>query len=430
RVRSDLRTLLLLAVLWCFAGPASATDIRAGVARVDITPPIGGPTAGYSSAEPTDGIHDRIDARVLVLESSSTTIALVACDLCVFNSPWLHEQMPELGIDRLLLINTHTHAGPDLRDEVFPSPEEPWRVTVERRVLEAIREAQKGLFSAQFLADEGSITLGYNRLVRHGNTAVTHFENPDHIPYGPVDPTVGVIRITDEEEDVRAVLVTYACHPVILGPRNRKISADYPGVMRDLVEEELGGDVTCMFLQGGGGDINPLLMARGDDRDGDFAVVERVGRRLAEEVLDVLERLEDEPGSSKSLSSASAELTVENRWEPDEELTLGVTSVLINDEIGLITMPGEPFHAFQVAIRQMAGLPHAYLLGYCCDGPYAWPSYLPDLQSAARGGYGASDTTRAEVGAGERLVNKGLAQLFTLAGRLKGEPRRHPFEDD
>ena len=50
---------------------------------------------------------------------------------------------------------------------------------------------------------------------------------------------------------------------------------------------------------------------------------------------------------------------------------------------------------------------------------------LPDLASAARGGYGASDTTRAEVGAGERLVNAGLVRLLTLRGRLKAEPSRH-----
>jgi len=403
--------------------------IRAGLARVDITPPVGGPTAGYSSARPTDGVHDRIVADVLVMESETETIAVAVCDLCVFNLPWLHKQMEGIGVDRLLFLNTHTHAGPDLRDATFPDPETPWRKTVERRVLEAIKEAKADLFPASFLASEGSIPLGYNRLVRDGETATTHFENPDHIPYGPIDPTVGVIRVTDETGAVRAVLVAYACHPVVLGPRNRKISADYPGVLRRLVEEELGGDARCLFIQGGGGDINPLLMARGASRENDFEVVERVGRRLAEEVLEVLERLGDQPGASERLASASTSITVRNRWEPDEDVTLGVTSLLINDEIGIVTMPGEPFHQFQVDVRREAGLPHAYLFGYCCDGPYDWPSYLPDLRSAARGGYGASDTTKAEVGAGERLVNAGLVQLYQLRGRLKGEPIRHPFRD-
>ena len=430
RIPGHVKGLLFLALLGVWPHASAATEIRAGVARADITPPIGGPTAGYSSAQPSDGVHDPLSARVLVLESGQETIAIVACDLCVFNSPWLHEQMPAIGVDRLLLINTHTHAGPDLRNDDFPTPEEPWRATVEQRVLEAIKEAKASMFPASFLAAEGSIPLGYNRLVRQGDYAVTHFENPDHIPYGPVDPTVGVIRITDQESAIRAVVVTYACHPVILGPRNRKLSADYPGVMRDLVEERLGEAATCIFIQGAGGDINPLLMARGENREGDFEVVERVGRRLADEVLGVLKRVESEPGASDALAVTSARLRVRDRWNPDEELALGVTSILINDDIGIVTLPGEPFHKFQVDARRMAGLRHCFLFGYCCDGPYAWPSYLPDLVSAAHGGYGASDTTRAEVGAGERLLNAGLAGLFTLQGRLRAEPQRHLFADD
>src|SRR5687767_9980042 len=86
-------------------------EILAGVTVVDITPPIGGQTVGYGSPQPTDGINHPVTARVLYLESAETAVALVAWDLCVASSPWLHTQMAELGIDRLLLVNTHTHAG-------------------------------------------------------------------------------------------------------------------------------------------------------------------------------------------------------------------------------------------------------------------------------------------------------------------------------
>jgi hypothetical protein len=349
-------------------------------------------------------------------------------DLCVFNSSWLHEQIDELELDHLLLLNTHTHSGPSMRQNDFPSAEEPWDRTVEKRIFDGIKEAKASLFPAHFSAAEGDIQLGYNRLVQQGNYAVTHFENPDRVPYGAVDPTVGVIRITDDQSVVRAVLVHYACHPVVLGPRNRKISADYPGVMRQLVEERCGDSATCFFIQGGAGDINPLIMARGQDREGDFEQVSRVGQLLAKEVIDVLNEMESQPGESEQLVCSSTTFSVRNRFNPEESLELGVATLLINGEIGVVTMPGEPFHKFQVDFRRQAGLDHAYLFGYCCNGPYSWPSYIPDIASAARGGYGASDTTRAEVGAGERLVNQGLAQLFSLQGRLKSAPQRHTFE--
>ncbi len=415
----------VVASVWtAFGSFAAATEV--GLARADITPPIGGRTTGYSAAQPTDGIHDPLSARVMVLRSGDKTVALVAWDLCVVNSPWLFEQAKAMGIDHLLLANTHTHAGPRLKDLDFPSVETPWRRTVEQRVLAAIREAQDNLFPARFAAGEGEIRLGYNRLVRQpGGYALTHFENPDLVPYGPVDPTVFVVRITDEHDATRAVLVNYACHPVVLGPRNRKISADYPGVMRRLVEQHVGNDTLCLFLQGCAGDINPLQMARGDDRQHDFDVVEKVGTDLANEVIRVLDGLphqQDQPGS---LQIASSTTTVHNRWEPDKEVTLGATTMLIDREIAIMTMPGEPFHRFQCQFRQLAGVPHACVLGYCCNAGYDWPSYLPDIESAAYGGYGASDTTAAEVGAGERLVQRGLIQLYRLQGRLKDKPQRN-----
>ena len=94
--------------------------------------------------------------------------------------------------------------------------------------------------------------------------------------------------------------------------------------------------------------------------------------------------------------------------------------MLINNDIALMTMPGEPFHRFQGQFREKAGTAHAFIFAYCCNGPYDWPSYLPDIESAAHGGYGASDTTKAEVGAGERLVNRGSGAALPTTG---------PFEE-
>jgi hypothetical protein len=407
-----------------------SAEVFVGLAKADITPPVGGLTAGYSAAKPTEGIHDPITARVMILQSDKARVAMVVCDLCVYNSPRLHERAKSMGIDKLLLMNTHTHAGPKMNQDDFPTADKPWRDTVDERILDAIQTAQKSMFKASFVASESQIRLGYNRLVQRGAYAVTYFENPDRIPYGNVDSQVGVIRVTDDQKKVRAVLVNYACHPVVLGPRNLKISSDYPGVTRDIIEADVGSDCMCLFVQAGAGDINPLIMARGENRDKDFEDVERLGELLAVEVKRALSFAKELSAESISFEALSNELKFRNRWNPSEEMTMGVTTLLINHSIGIFTMPGEPFHQFQVDFRNKSGLRHAYLFGYCCDGPYNWPKYLPDLQSAARGGYGASDTTEAEVGAGERLMNQGLTQLFQLQGRLKPTPQRHTFDKE
>ncbi len=433
--------VLICAVLAAVTLPAAPDGILAGITMVDITPPLGGSRMGYETPPPSDGVNYPITARVLVLQSGPTTVALVTWDLCVSTSPWLHAQMRELGIDRLLLLNTHTHSGPVLDEANFPAKDTTLRAETERKVLAAIKTAKQNMFPAFFAAGEGSIQLGYNRLVRQpGGFSLTHFDNPERIPYGPVDPTVGVLRVTDAQGAVRAVLVNYACHPVVLGPPNRKLSADYPGAMRTEVEAKLGGGAVCFFLQGAAGDINPLMLARSGDSTKDLPVVDAMGKTLATEVLAVLEKLKSVPGKAEQLLAASKTITVENRWaatlkndQPErpetpwlnKTLQTSVTVLLLNTNIGFVTMSGEPFHLFQVDWRRKSGLPHAFFLGYCSQSSDPWMGYTPDIESAARGGYGASDGTYVAVGTGERLLNEGLAQLYTLQGRLKAKPQRH-----
>jgi hypothetical protein len=65
----------------------AAAEYRAGVARVDITPPIGHEMGGYPARKHgSTGLHDPLYATVLVLESVGNSIALVTCDLRSFVS--------------------------------------------------------------------------------------------------------------------------------------------------------------------------------------------------------------------------------------------------------------------------------------------------------------------------------------------------------
>ena len=420
------RFFILFFGLIGFGHSTLVADISAGVAVVDINPPIGGQIRGYGSPLPTDGINDPLTARVLVLESSDTTVAIVTWDLCVATSRSLHARVAELGSDRLLLLNTHTHAGPNLDQPNFPSATSPLRASTEQKVLDGIRDAKQKMFPAFFAAGDGSIQLGYNRLVRQpGGFSLTHFENPERIPYGPVDPTVSVLRITDAQSKIRAVLVNYACHAVVLGTPNRKISADYPGALRTEIENQLGGDAVCFFVQGASGDINPLMLARSGDPAKDLPLVDTMGKSLAGEVLSVLQRMKSEPAKGERLLTASTTITVENRWKPESTLPVSVSTLLLNSDIGIAIMPGEPFHQFQVDWRQKSGLPHAFFFGYSANADEPWAGYIPDIESAARGGYGASDFTNVAVGTGERLLNEALSQLYTLQGRLRSAPQRH-----
>ena len=67
---------------------ATAVELRAGVARVDLTPPLGmkAPLGGYGERmnRPAEGVHDRIFAKALVVSDGTRKFALVTADLLGF----------------------------------------------------------------------------------------------------------------------------------------------------------------------------------------------------------------------------------------------------------------------------------------------------------------------------------------------------------
>src|SRR5208282_6433856 len=61
----------------------AAEEVRAGAARIDITPPTGHALWGYAARKdtPSDGVLDPLQARALVLGVGKKRIALVSLDL-------------------------------------------------------------------------------------------------------------------------------------------------------------------------------------------------------------------------------------------------------------------------------------------------------------------------------------------------------------
>src|SRR3990172_8180869 len=105
------------------------------------------------------------------------------------------------------------------------------------------------------------------------------------------------------------------------------------------VEQELGEGALCLFAQGGAGDINPLIMGRSGDAEKDYPLVGRMGELLANEVMNSLKRMKGVTGKSERVQALGRVITVAHRWEPEKILRLGTVSLLINGEIGIVTLP-------------------------------------------------------------------------------------------
>ena len=405
---------------------AQSVDFSAGVARVDITPPAGSPMGGYSAREgPSTGVHDPLYATVLVLKTTHTTVAIISCDLRSFPSERIVTLARERKLaDHILIAATHNHSGPlTWEDKSWPLPDRSWFRETEDRILQALDTATKHLFPARIAAGFEEVYLGHNRRLVNAEAKVTMlWRNAERKPTSPVDPTVGVIRVDDTAGKPRALVVNYACHAVVLGPDNRLISADYPGYMARRVERELDGAL-CLFIQGGAGDINPYMDKQPVAQNG-FGEAETMGNALATAALTVAWKLKPSANGNTRLMAAAEVLSFRDRWNPQGTLRAGLTTLLINDQIAIATVAGEPFVDLQIALRDKSEIPYTFLFGYTYSAGGEWIGYVPTIRAAAEGGYGAGYNTRIEVGAGEALIDRHLVNLFTLSGRLKTAPSR------
>ncbi len=444
-MRNIFRTVLVLSL---FSATAWGAGLRAGVAHVDITPPVGQPMWGYFGRKsPSTGTLDPLWARVLVLEAQEKRVALVALDLGRPFGPASLERLraaakESSGIQSVLVVASHTHSGPVIQDE-YPGGATPdWETAALEKIARAIAEAHGRAVDARLGTGYGVAYIGHNRLRVNPNGTVTWFErNTTRVPTAPVDPTVSVLRVDSAQGEPLAILVNYSCHPVVFGSDNLQYSADYPGVMTKTVEQALGGQALCFFLQGAPGDINPYHAVTRLEQDA-MKMRDWTGEHLGQEAARVAKAIRTDSTGEASLDYSEDKLTFRLRWDaeglrqallkrygPDifksyaspikPEMQLPVTTLLINKRIAFLGMPGEPFVEFQVNWRDRCPVRDAFFLGYA-NGYFG---YFPTIRAAPLGGYGAGNTTTwVEVGAGERMVDHALVRLYEMLGRLSDMP--------
>jgi hypothetical protein len=149
-----------------------------------------------------------------------------------------------------------------------------------------------------------------------------------------------------------------------------------------------------------------------------------LGELLAAAVLRSVPKIERLPPVTEPIRHVTQTMTFRERWEKDRTVDIGITTVLIGSGIAIAAVPGEPFHKLQTEWKRRADVPHPLFYGYTQTTRSPWPGYIPDLQSAAYGGYGADANTRVETGAGEKIVQQHLINLYGMRGMWLDKPGR------
>ena len=273
-----LRIGAMVLMLSAFSSVPMATSVRAGLAVVEITPPLIQKLSGYGIERPAESVHDPLFARILLLRTGDVSLAIIASDLHRLQLPGLIDRIgAELGIKNTILTGSHSHSAPTLDSTNSGTT---WAKDVESKIFRGVAEAEKNLFRAEIASSQGLLVAGHNiRIVKDAGTIEERWMNPNEEGTAPIDPTVTVLRVSEEGGGkLRAVLVHYSCQPAILGPDSHVVSADYPGALVQFVQAELGSDVVCIFTTGASAQVYPFRSRLSGQR----ALVEigKMGQRL------------------------------------------------------------------------------------------------------------------------------------------------------
>src|SRR5215216_2824806 len=260
----------------------TANGFRAGVGRVDITPPLTAPHASWGAQVHVlpDGVEAALWATALVVDDGATVAAWIDLDVVVITgeeAQAIRTAVAEaLGIPvaQVRVSVTHNHAGP---------PPSAWNWTGQGQAAlagyfgllpefaaGAALLARNDLRPARLGVASGESRVGVNRRETAPDGRPVTGANAD----GFTDPQVFVLRIDDLDRRPIAAVVGYTMHPTTLGPTNRLISPDWPGHMKRTVEAITGA--TCLFAQGATGNIGPGP----DGFTDDVGVVRRLGGQV------------------------------------------------------------------------------------------------------------------------------------------------------
>jgi hypothetical protein len=269
---------------------------RFGIARGDVTPPVGfyHRLWGAATHDRATGVHRPLTASAMAMgphEGSSDLYVLVALDHCRFWDDVMTSILETVSTraniyrDQLLIAFSHTHAAGmvDLSRTDRPGGEliAGYVESLTDRLGEIVVEALSRVEPATISYGSGRCTLAAHRAYRDdaGSRMVCGFN-----PEGAADDTVWVARVNGADGGLRATIVNYACHPTTLAWDNALISPDYPGATREVVEQATGAP--CVFLLGACGNLGPR-----DGFVGDPAVADRNGRQLGYAALAVSEEI-------------------------------------------------------------------------------------------------------------------------------------------
>lgn len=404
---------------------AGSGTLKAGIARIDVTPDIPVMLYGYASRKtPSEGIHDHLFARAVVFENDGRRIVLISTDIGSFTDTLC--SVIKKGImdkynfrdNEIFLAAIHSHSSPIASLDINKANANNVQYTrsLQQKLTTLAGEAIRNIKPANTGAGVGYSPVGSNRREMAANGSIVLGRNP----YGPTDKEVLVYKITDQQGKPFGAVFDYATHATSLGFDNYLISGDVLGISEQFVEQILGKDVVSQVFAGASGNIDPWYRILPTFRTDNGWIPEPVllGTLLGEEVVHVFQDIKDmQTNTDISSSIETIQCPRKKLDEKDDELPaldqqktvpVTITAAHVGD-VAFIGFSVEMLTEIGMAIKAGSPFKHTFIITHCNGSS----GYLPVSELYKEGGYEINSTHFA-IGSDKIVIKKALRMLYDL----------------
>jgi len=400
-------------------------DLRAGAARVDVTPEQPVVLAGYASrTNLSAGVHDPLSARALAFEQDGRRLVLVSLDNLGFYNDTagpLRQAILEkcqLEPSELFLCAIHTHSAPLLT--LNPAKGHANNVAYTKalggKLAEVVHTALDRLEPAEIGVGSGSSPVGVSRREpvqgEDGKIKIVLGRNPSVL----TDREVQVLKVVSLGRGQRvALLFAYATHSTSLGPKNYQVSGDVHGLAAQFLEKYFGDDMVAPEFAGASGNIDPWFRIFPGFKSDNGWVPEPVlmGTLLAEEVAHVEEGIHaSETNCPIKTAWKTIQLPAKPKGESGNPANGTVPMVITVARLGgvaFVGFGGEVFNELGTAVKSASPFRPTFILTHCNGAA----GYVPTRPSYSEGGYEVQSSSFAP-GAGEQLAEEAVRMLKEL----------------
>ena len=349
--------------------------MKIGYAQNVITPSLDRPVylAGFGNNRRAETIHDDLYARALAIQDEKKTLVLVALDLIGFFRSDVQDVLRRVQTSEFLknsevsvvIASTHTHHGPDTMGLWGPDDK---TCGVDMEYMSALKQKIVDTILASFSTLQPA-SVKWTSV--HVPGLAKNARNPEI-----VDDELTLAQFVGRDGIPPYVtLFNFPCHPEVLWEHNPNITSDYVGYLRDEVEKQTGAP--CIFFAGAlGGMMTP------DVKDHSFPEAEYMGKKLAEEGLALLSKVESQTSNvsiekkeiKAKLTNILYKLAFGRKLLPDVRDKQGYVNSEVNliklGDLWLATVPGELLPKLGLRLKQQmleAGAKVAGVIGLAND---------------------------------------------------------------